>query len=98
MEKRCISEEKKIFSKNVTLAVKGIAVIIMLVHHLFSCFPDYVKKYDVSAAILTIDQVLVLSYCSKVCVAVLAKGIFYMLIDATGMSNFLGTPTYNEIW
>lgn len=132
---------------------------MMLVHHLFSCFPDYVEKYKVSSVILTMNQVLALSYCSKVCVAVFvflsaygmaaslekktetdrngyivkryqkllsgffliylisiatcflrsggikmyfgegrAKGIFYMLIDAAGMANFLGTPTYNETW
>nr|WP_294528951.1 acyltransferase family protein [uncultured Blautia sp.] len=26
------------------------------------------------------------------------KGIFYMLIDASGLASFFGTPSYNETW
>ncbi len=26
------------------------------------------------------------------------KGIFYMIIDASGLASFFGTPSYNETW
>lgn len=147
------------FSKDVTFILKGVGIILMLFHHLFSCSADFVEKYQVSSRLIPMDKIMTLSTLSKICVAIFVflsacgitislsqkpqnkqtgyiwkryqklasgfliiylisiltfflrtdhlgiyfkeghlKGIFYMLIDASGLASFFGTPSYNETW
>lgn len=72
--------EVRWFSKDVTLSLKGIAILLMLIHHLFSCFPDFVEKYKVSSLLLPMDKVMGLSTLSKLCVAV------FVFLSAYGMT------------
>lgn len=71
---------RNFFSKNVTFALKGFAIILMLFHHLFSCFPDFVEKYRVSSVIFPMNKIMVLSGLSKLCVAI------FVFLSAYGMT------------
>lgn len=156
-----MSETKhfRTFSKDVSLEMKGLAMILMLVHHLFSCFPYLMEKYQVSTAPLSYVRLMELSTQSKVCVGIFVflsaygmsvsmsrkdpqerihyvkvrylklisgflvvyaaaflaalcrgnrislyfeegrgKGILYILFDAFGIANIMGSPTLNETW
>lgn len=147
------------FSKRVTLTAKGIAVFLMLFHHLFYDAPGFVDRYAVSARPLSWPALNSLSFYGKICVSVFvfltgygmtinlssrsslqrqqyavsrflklecgflfiflltllssvlqpsrlaayfteghAKGILLILIDAAGLANFFGTPTFNGTW
>lgn len=159
MEKRYCPDEKRHFSREVTWTLKGAAVLLMLIHHLFYCFPDFVETYQVSTFLLPLNKVMVLSLHGKICVAVFVflsaygmtassgeggrgewvsragkrfrkleggflfvylcsiltcflrpdglgvymkegrlKGVFYMALDAVGLADLFGSPTYNETW
>lgn len=80
MQNTITADSKKYFSKNVTFTMKGIGIIFMLIHHLFSCFPDYVEKYGVSSSILSMNQVLTISVFGKICVAI------FVFLSAYGMT------------
>ena len=147
------------FSKDVSLEMKGIAVVLMLIHHLFSCFPDLMEEYQVSTAPLSYVRLMELSTQSKVCVGMfvflsaygmtvsmsskdqhertayvkrrylklisgflvvyaaaflaalcignrinlyfeegIGKGLLYIVFDAFGIANIMGSPTLNETW
>lgn len=142
------------FSMDVTLAAKGIAVVLMLIHHLFVCCPELAEGYGVSSKLFSLDQIYQISTLSKICVATFVfltaygmsvtaagkkpnpvkrlkkllpsfwvvylaailtcfmrpdhlsiyfgegkfKGLVYMVMDACGLSNMVGTPMYNETW
>ncbi len=58
------------FSKHVTLAAKGIAILLMLFHHLFYDAPGFVDQYAVSAVPLSWPALNSLSYYAKLCVSV----------------------------
>ncbi|MDO4489588.1 MAG: acyltransferase [Lachnospiraceae bacterium] len=75
-----LSSERVFFSKNVTLAAKGIGAILMLNHHLFSCFPEYVDQYQVSSRLFSMDTVMRFSIFSKICVAI------FVVLSAYGMT------------
>lgn len=68
------------FSKEVTLAAKGIAVVLMLIHHLFVCCPELAETYGVHSKIFTLDQIYQISTVSKICVAT------FVFLTAYGMS------------
>ncbi|MGN0514373.1 MAG: acyltransferase family protein [Lachnospiraceae bacterium] len=151
---------RKYFSKDVTFTAKGIAIILMLIHHLFCCFPEWYDTYHIQSVFLTKSQVMNLSVLGKICVSVFIflsaygmtvgfeqnrekdlwdtakrryiklagnfglvfylsiltcwlradrlsiygweidkkRAIWNMVVDALGLANFLGTPTYNETW
>ncbi len=72
--------ENRYFSKQVTMTMKGGAVLLMLIHHLFSCFPDFVEKYKVSTSIISMDTLMAFSTFGKICVAV------FVFLSAYGMS------------
>lgn len=63
-------EKKPGFSIQVTYAAKGIAIILMLIHHLFSCSPEFVEKYNVSTWLISRERLMEFSANCKVCVAV----------------------------
>ena len=63
-------EKKTSFSMDVSYAAKGIAIILMLIHHLFSCFPDFVEKYSVSTLKIGTERLMEFSAHAKVCVAI----------------------------
>ncbi len=142
------------FSKEVTSASKGLAVILMLAHHLFYCCPELSELYNVHSTIFSLKEIYKISEVCKLCVAVFVfltaygmtaggadrkldpvrrlkrlmvpfwivyiaaiftyflredhlaiylnegrfKGILSMVIDALGLANMTGTPTYNETW
>lgn len=150
----------KYFSKDVTLTVKGAAVILMVFHHLFFCFPDFIETYQVTSSFIPMDKITLLSSLGNICVPMFAflsaygmtvslaqshpanlnrfvlkryrklagnilllyilsiatcflrpdrisvyfekngllKGIFFMLLDALGISNLVGGAMYNETW
>lgn len=75
-----MSEKKQAFSKVVSLEMKGLAVILMLVHHLFSCFPDLMEKYQVSTAPLSYVRLMEISTQGKVCVGM------FVFLSAYGMT------------
>lgn len=156
-----MNDNTKIYlSKDVTLTAKGIAVIMMLFHHLFSNFPGYVEKYSITSFFLPMNIVMALSSTGKICVCIFIffssygmtislghfdnstvnkytirryttllsnylfvfligiltsflnpnglsvyfyKGeglrvIFYLIVDALGLSDMLAYPTYNPTW
>lgn len=72
--------ENKYFSKQVTMVMKGGAVLFMLIHHLFSCFPDFVEKYKVSTSVISLNTLMAFSTFGKICVAV------FVFLSAYGMS------------
>ncbi|MDO5135740.1 MAG: acyltransferase family protein [Eubacteriales bacterium] len=74
------SQAQRAFSKEVTLAMKGIAVILMVFHHLFYCSPELMQRFQVSAAPLPQDKLVALSALSKLCVAM------FVFLSAYGMT------------
>ena len=72
------------FSKRVTLTAKGIAVILMLFHHLFYDAPGLVDRYAVSAKPLPWPVLNSLSFYGKICVAI------FVFLTGYGMSVNLG--------
>lgn len=63
--------EKKEFSKNNTLALKGIAIMMMIFHHCF-CAANRFKGYDVSFFPLNQNSVIEISLFFKICVSIFA--------------------------
>lgn len=68
------------FSRDVTYAAKGVAIVFMLIHHLFSCFPEWYEQYSVASVFLTEAQVMNLSVLGKICVAI------FVFLSAYGMA------------
>lgn len=62
--------KNNLFSKNVTLSAKGIAIILMLFHHLFYDAPGFVDRYGVSSSPLSWQTLNALSYYAKICVSI----------------------------
>ncbi len=69
-----------VFSKRVTLTAKGIAILLMLFHHLFYDAPGFVDRYAVSAAPLSWPLLNSLSFYGKICVSV------FVFLTGYGMS------------
>ena len=87
-----MSGTKRTFSKVVSLEMKGLAVILMLVHHLFSCFPDLMEKYQVSTAPLSYVRLMEISTQGKVCVGM------FVFLSAYGMTiSMSGKETQERI-
>ncbi|WP_434309614.1 acyltransferase family protein [Hominifimenecus sp. rT4P-3] len=67
MEK-CISYEKAaLFTKNDTLLVKGVAIILLLFHHLFLT-EDLVIAYDLKFMLLSGSMIQILAIMARICV------------------------------
>ena len=49
--------------------MKGIAIILMLIHHLFSCSPEFVERYGVSTFFVPLDSLMSFSAFSNFCVS-----------------------------
>lgn len=62
-------KEKGMFTKKETNICKGIAIILMLFHHLFNDFEEY-AGYEVSYWPFTSDRIYFWALLSKICVAV----------------------------
>ena len=69
----------KIFSKEDTLAIKGIAILLMFYHHSFLKMERF-EKYTISSLIFSDQQIVYLAQFCKICV-----GIFVFL-SAYGMT------------
>ena len=69
------------FNKRQTQMAKGIAILFMLFHHLFSYREDVIEEYRVSFAPLSMQTVTLLAVAAKICV-----GIFVFL-SAFGMTR-----------
>ena len=63
--------EKKEFSKDNTLALKGIAIIMLLFHHCFSTVSRF-ENYSVSFFLLTQNFVVEMTLTFKICVSIFA--------------------------
>lgn len=72
--------EDKSFSKYVTRGIKGVAIILMLLHHCFLGRNRW-EGYEVSFAPFTEHQITVLANFSKICVAI------FVFISAYGMAK-----------
>lgn len=59
------------FDKNCSIKIKGIAIILMLFHHLFRV-PDLYKGYEINWFPMLENQVVLLADMSKICVAMFA--------------------------
>lgn len=70
---------KKIFSKNDTLAMKGIAILIMMQHHLFLS-ADRFKGYEISFYPFPQQMVIDVSLFFKICVGI------YAFLSAYGLA------------
>lgn len=89
--KRLFKVEKEgngVFSKNDTLAIKGIAIIIMLYHHCFMSI-DRFSKYEISFWPLPENIAVALAYFGKICV-----GIFVFL-SAYGITTSIKSKYKN---
>ncbi len=62
--------ENKYFSKHVTLSCKGIAVLLLLFHHLFYDAPGFVDRYAASSWPFSWQTLNSLSYYAKLCVSI----------------------------
>ena len=49
--------------------MKGIAIILMLIHHLFSCSPEFVERYGVSTFFVPLGSLMSFSAFSNFCVS-----------------------------
>ena len=72
--------EQDHFSNKVTLSAKGIAIILMLFHHLFYDAPGFVDQYSVSSFPLSWQTLNSLSFYAKICVSV------FVFLTGYGMS------------
>lgn len=68
------------FSKQTSMAAKGIAVILMLVHHLFICSTEFTLQYGTTYAPFGENAVMSFSNLAKLCVAV------FVFLSAYGMT------------
>ena len=71
--------EKKEFSKDNTLALKGIAIIMLLFHHCFSTVSRF-ENYSVSFFPLTQNFVVEMTLTFKICVSIFAFITGYGLV------------------
>ena len=85
-------EQSHYFSKEVTFAAKGVGIILMLIHHLFCCFPDWYDTYHVKTIYLTKDQLMNISVLGKICVAL------FVFLSAYGMTVGFEQKKENEHW
>lgn len=69
------------FDKRVSNEVKGIAIILMLIHHLFYCLYTFCLQYDVNMYPLSGETMRILSQNGKVCVSM------YVFIIAYGITK-----------
>lgn len=72
------------FSKRVTLTAKGLAIILMLFHHLFYDAAGFVDRYAVSSAPLSWPLLNDLSFYGKICVSI------FVFLTGYGMAVNLG--------
>lgn len=76
------------FSRRTSMAAKGAAVILMLIHHLFSCNTELAARYGVTYAPFSEGQVMAFSAMAKICV-----GIFVFLSTygmTVSLANYKG--------
>ncbi|MCM1157266.1 MAG: acyltransferase [Bacteroidales bacterium] len=69
------------FDKNVSNMVKGIAILIMLVHHLFGCLPEMYVKYNVITAPFSRQTLYQIGIQAKLCVSM------FVFLSAFGMTR-----------
>ncbi len=62
--------KNRYFSKDVTLTAKGIAIILMLFHHLFYDAPDLCETYAVAPFPFSMHIINKLGYFAKICVSI----------------------------
>ena len=76
------------FSKHVTLSAKGIAIWLMLFHHLFYDAPAFTDRYAVSSFPLSWPLLNSLSYYAKLCVSIFVFLTGYgMAVRLSGMDR-----------
>ena len=51
------------------MTIKGIAIILMLIHHLFSCSPEFVERFNVSTFFIPLGSLMSFSAFSNFCVS-----------------------------
>ena len=61
--------KKHYLSKDTTMTIKGIAIILMLIHHLFSCSPEFVERFNVSTFFIPLGSLMSFSAFSNFCVS-----------------------------
>lgn len=77
---------EKGLTKNDSLAIKGIAILMMVLHHLFSQVSRF-NKFDVSFAPFTQDFVVNVSLMMKICVSIFAFITGYGLLKSIAKTS-----------
>ena len=87
------------FSKYVTSAAKGIAIMLMLFHHLFICAPSFVQQYGVTSLFVSSETIMAISNFGKVCVAVfVVLSAYGITISLDNNKNSLKTCVMRRFW
>ena len=82
--------ENRTFSKNVTQAMKGIAILLMMFHHLFSHSQAFVNQYAVQFAPFSRDAVNLASEGGAICVSM------FVFLTGYGMMLSLRKRNWRE--
>ena len=69
------------FNQSLSNMVKGVAIILMLMHHLFGCATMFCEEYEVAAAPFLWDNIYSFSMNAKVCVGM------FVFITAFGITR-----------